>query len=241
MQNCALFGAPTGRRDMSVNGAVYSGFYGKLPARGDFVTAGLERDFIQPLDCWLQKVITGGQALLQDDWLESYLNAPIWRYALSPGACGPGGHIGVLISSVDKVGRYFPFTIAARVPAGQSTFRWAVQNAVWLHAIEHMAVAALSFTLDLEAFAARICALPGAAAALLPSPNLTAFLPDGYPAATIPSWENVALHYAHRLMTCDPHAGVACFWTLADNASHAGLFYSTGMPADAVYASMLAL
>ena len=37
------------------------GFFGKLPARGDFVRAGLPRDFVDPWDAWLQRVLAGSR------------------------------------------------------------------------------------------------------------------------------------------------------------------------------------
>ena len=68
---------------------VVAGFYGKLPARGDFVRAGLPRDFIDPWDAWLQSVIAGSRVLAGDAWLPAYLESPVWRFALPPGC--PGG------------------------------------------------------------------------------------------------------------------------------------------------------
>ena len=50
---------------LQVSGVV-AGFYGKLPARGDFVRAGLPRDFTDPWDDWLQSVIAGSRALVGD-------------------------------------------------------------------------------------------------------------------------------------------------------------------------------
>ena len=89
------------------------GFSGKLPARGDFVHAGLPRDFNDPWHDWQSAAIAGSQALMGETWLEAFLEAPVWRFVLSPGLCGPRGAIGLIMPSVDKVGRYFPLTFAA--------------------------------------------------------------------------------------------------------------------------------
>ena len=64
------------------------GFYGKLPARGDFVRAALPRDFTDPWDDWLQSVMAGSRTEMGEDWLPAYLEAPVWRFALPPGCCG---------------------------------------------------------------------------------------------------------------------------------------------------------
>ena len=94
------------------------GFYGKLPARGDFVRSGLPRDFTDPWDEWLQSVMTGSQTLMGDAWLPAFLEAPVWRFALPPGMCGALAVLGLMLPSVDRAGRYFPLTFAALSPRG---------------------------------------------------------------------------------------------------------------------------
>jgi type VI secretion system protein ImpM len=94
-------------------GGVVIGFYGKLPARGDFVRAGLPRDFTDPWDAWLQSVIAGSRTLMGDAWLPAFLEAPVWRFTLPPGMCGAQAVLGVMLPSVDRAGRYFPLTFAA--------------------------------------------------------------------------------------------------------------------------------
>jgi type VI secretion system protein ImpM len=96
-----------------LSGPVTVGFYGKLPARGDFVRAGLPRDFTDRWDDWLQSVIAGSRTLMGDDWLPAFLEAPVWRFALPPGMCGERAALGLMLPSVDKAGRYFPLTFAA--------------------------------------------------------------------------------------------------------------------------------
>ena len=111
---------------------VVAGFYGKLPARGDFVRAGLPRDFIDPWDAWLQSVIAGSRALAGDAWLPAYLESPVWRFALPPGMCGELAVLGLMLPSVDKAGRYFPLSFAALHASGIS----AVSGDAWLDVCE---------------------------------------------------------------------------------------------------------
>lgn len=92
---------------------VVAGFYGKLPARGDFVRSGLPRDFTDPWDDWLSVVMSGSRAAMGDDWLPAYLESPVWRFALPPGVCGARAALGLMLPSVDRAGRYFPLTFAA--------------------------------------------------------------------------------------------------------------------------------
>lgn len=96
------------------------GFYGKLPMLGDFVSRHLPPEFISPWDEWLQHAIFTSREQLGSDWLNSYLTSPIWRFVLSAGLCGNNAWAGIMMPSVDKVGRYFPFTLA--VPFAQSPY-----------------------------------------------------------------------------------------------------------------------
>ena len=94
------------------------GFYGKLPSQGDFLTRRLPWEFTSAWDEWLQQGMLASRATLGERWLELYLSAPIWRFQLAPGVCGPLGWRGVFFASVDRVGRYFPLTLAfAGAPA----------------------------------------------------------------------------------------------------------------------------
>ena len=87
------------------------GWFGKLPGMGDFAHRRLPESFRSVWDPWLQR----GMARLRDrhaDWTSHYLEAPIWCFALGPQVVGERAWIGVLMPSVDGVGRYFPFTLA---------------------------------------------------------------------------------------------------------------------------------
>jgi type VI secretion system protein ImpM len=115
------------------------GFYGKLPARGDFVRLGLPHEFIDPWDAWLQSVLTGSRALMGEAWLPAFLQAPVWRFSLPPGMCGQQAALGLMLPSVDRAGRYFPLTFAALNPQRLDT----VAGEPWLNACEAAGRAAL--------------------------------------------------------------------------------------------------
>jgi len=118
--------------------AVIAGFYGKLPARGDFVRSGLPRDFTDPWDAWLAQAIAGSRTRMGDDWLPAFLEAPVWRFVLAPGLCGERAVLGLVLPSVDHAGRYFPLTFAALFDEGS-----AVADAAWLDRCEAAGRAAL--------------------------------------------------------------------------------------------------
>ena len=92
------------------------GWFGKLPGMGDFAHRRLPESFLSEWDHWLQR----GLARLKDrhtDWMAHYLQAPVWCFALGPGVAGEGAWIGVMMPSVDGVGRYFPITLAVEIDA----------------------------------------------------------------------------------------------------------------------------
>lgn len=86
-------------------------WFGKLPGLGDFAQRRMTPGFLEVWDRWLQRGLQQMRAQ-RDDWLAYYLEAPLWCFALGPGIVGVKPWIGVLMPSVDSVGRYFPLTLA---------------------------------------------------------------------------------------------------------------------------------
>lgn len=138
------------------------GFFGKLPSRGDFVTRRLPQAFVGRWDAWLQEALAASRAGLGSRWLDIYLTSPVWRFALAPGVCGPRGWLGVMIPSVDKVGRYFP--LAAAHAVGALPLAAVAKLEDWFASIEALLLATLAdMPLELEQFDERLAslALPG--------------------------------------------------------------------------------
>ena len=89
------------------------GAFGKMPSVGDFFRLNPPAGFVAVWDDWIQRAMLAAQTVLGADWDTHYMSAPIWRFALSPGLAGPQKVIGVLMPSVDRVGRRFPLTLMA--------------------------------------------------------------------------------------------------------------------------------
>lgn len=83
------------------------GFYGKIPARGDFVRAVLSSELVRCWDGWLQGVLP--EAGSPPDWDA----APAWQLNLPAGLCSPNALGGVMLPSSDRIGRRFPLLLAA--------------------------------------------------------------------------------------------------------------------------------
>jgi type VI secretion system protein ImpM len=127
-----------------------AGFYGKMPATGDFVARGLPAGFVRAWDRWVARhlvpMIAGG----------SWPMGQALFVLLGPNFLGPMA--GVIMPSRDRVGRHFPLTIAAPITAADTAI--IVACADWFLAIERAAAAACSGELTPDDLEAALAALP---------------------------------------------------------------------------------
>ncbi|MGR9106235.1 MAG: type VI secretion system-associated protein TagF [Gammaproteobacteria bacterium] len=142
------------------NSSPLPGFYGKFPVRGDFVARNLPMEFIKPWDEWLQSSIAASREQLGATWLQHYLTSPLWRFVLSTGLCGGASWAGVIMPSVDRVGRYFPLTVAALVKESRGLPDLLCSASNWFDRIENLALTALNNDFDLDDFEASLTQLP---------------------------------------------------------------------------------
>lgn len=156
-----------------------AGWYGKLPSLGDFASRRLDHDFIDAWDHWLAAGLAGWREREPADWLQRYLHGPSWRFLLMPGVLRTGSQAdatvwaGVLMPSVDRVGRYFPLTLALPLPELPASSAQAEALLNWLHGLDDIALDALEedWSADqLEAELARLGALPTPAPVPVPVP-----------------------------------------------------------------------
>ena len=141
------------------------GAYGKMPGLGDFFRLDTPPGFVSVWDDWLQNGLKAARLSLGADWQESYMSAPIWRFWLGAGLAGRASVVGVMMPSVDRVGRMFPLTLMAQTdPEGAS-------DEGLFESLEEVALAALDDNMTRDALADRLSQL------FLPrSPSLTGSL-----------------------------------------------------------------
>ena len=156
-----------------------AGFFGKLPARGDFVRAGLPKDFVDPWDAWWQRMLSGSRDRRGEAWTEVWLQAPIWRFALPPGLCGARAVLGLWMPSVDQAGRFFPLTIA--IVANQPVTTLLRAGGGFLDAAEAAGLAAVQEDLSPDNLATRIAAAAQAPGTPTQVPDEAAWWTDGSP------------------------------------------------------------
>jgi type VI secretion system protein ImpM len=137
------------------------GGFGKLPCLGDFFTRQLPTGFTEPFDQWLQAGLSHAQDTLGDDFEQTYLTFPVWRFVVP---LPSGTWFGVLLPSVDRVGRLFPLTLAQGVAVDAMPALSLASVEPWLDELAALGVQALEFE-QIEAFDQRLAALPGLAIA----------------------------------------------------------------------------
>lgn len=91
--------------------------FGKLPSKRDFVSYNMPRSFLDPWDNWLQTAVASSKHALGQSWQDVFLTMPLWRFWFGSQIFGHAA-CGVLMPSVDGVGRYFPLSICACKPDG---------------------------------------------------------------------------------------------------------------------------
>jgi type VI secretion system protein ImpM len=93
--------------------------FGKLGAKRDFIAVATPRRFLETWEPWVQACMSASRHQLGDQWQNSFLTAPVWRFWL--GADISGATVaGAIMPSVDGVGRYYPLTLLAVADASCS-------------------------------------------------------------------------------------------------------------------------
>lgn len=127
------------------------GLYGKLPAYGDFIFRNLTPSFINPWDEWLQNFISASQQQIGEDWLNIYLTSPVWRFVISSGVIDNSLWAGIMMPSVDRVGRYFPISVVKPLPHSMNPVSFIKNQSEWYSALENTCFEALEGHIDADA------------------------------------------------------------------------------------------
>jgi type VI secretion system protein ImpM len=223
-----------------------TGFFGKVVTHGDFVSRRLSPTFVRQWDDWLQAGLRHSRERLGMGWQAVYLCSPVWHFALASGVCGEPAWAGVLMPSVDRVGRYFPLTVAYGGP-DVSPVQRLCEDTGWYADVERLALSSLAEGFSLELFDAALTHLPA------PSRRrpLTAPAESGTPAAEA-SWrelrevEDLAEAIARwsidlgGLTQRKSLARHALFWTEGSSHLPPTRVLSHGLPSAQTFADMLA-
>ncbi|MER8584258.1 type VI secretion system-associated protein TagF [Mesorhizobium sp. M1338] len=116
---------------MSTADMTAPGFYGKIPAAGDFVTRRLTGDFVRGWDRWL------AQHIVPLVGSEFWPSTTALRFLAGPASFGASA--GIILQSADRVGRQFPLSVVAQLVEAPNQLADAE---AWFAGIEEAAIAA---------------------------------------------------------------------------------------------------
>jgi type VI secretion system protein ImpM len=126
-----------------------TGFFGKIPATGDFVARNLTSEFVRTWDMWvaqhLMPFVSSGE--WADDLALFFIAGPDFMEPMA----------GVIVPSCDKVGRRFPLTIAAETETADTML--IVDAHEWFETILNAAQVAARGEVDVDGLGAYLAAL----------------------------------------------------------------------------------
>ncbi|NMG36015.1 type VI secretion system-associated protein TagF [Azoarcus sp. TTM-91] len=218
------------------------GWYGKLPGLGDFAGRRLPDGFVAAWDDWLQRGMAASQEALGASWLESFLTAPVWGFLLGARVLDGGPWAGILLPSVDRVGRYFPLTLAAAMPG--LSLEPAVLASVqqWAERLEEAARAGLNPDAGVDVLEAGLQASPVPALPAGASAGLGTALLRGDAFAQLEAGGGAGLPdlaAGTGAQLADTLFGAYTLWWCRGPDGATGGFACQGMPGAAVFARML--
>jgi type VI secretion system protein ImpM len=157
------------------------GWYGKVPAAGDFVHRHLPRELIAWWDKWLQTGLAGLHLGRDDAAARGFAAAPLWNFAIP---AGPGiglVQFGAIASSRDRVGRAYPLCITLYLPVDHYHARMLERAGDYYRRLGASLLMAVRHGCSLEQLDHGLEAARGVAA------EMRATAPAG-PAAAAPVW-----------------------------------------------------
>jgi type VI secretion system protein ImpM len=221
------------------------GWHGKLPSLGDFASRRLDAAFIDAWDSWLAAGLLGLRERNPAGWLDAYLASPSWRFLLMPGvlpgAAGAQGWAGVLMPSVDRVGRYFPFTIVQPLGDAPRSTQQMRSLWFWLGRLDELAADALQDDWNVERLEYELARMAAPDLAPLASPDGTGPLAPGALAElTLAAGCDAAqvIGIEAQALWRDKAAGLA-YWFASTDLIAGRLQVSRGLPATAAMGGLL--
>ena len=207
--------------------------------------------FLDAWDAWLQEGLHASRRQLGPQWLELYLTSPVWRFVLAEGVCGESAYAGVVLPSVDRVGRYFPLTLVSPLEVGSCLLEAACgAGRAWFDSAEALARRALDASdLDLEDFDAEVESLEALLDrdALETSSRLMERIANGAFPGSASAWHISMLgqtpqRAANALASIElqrTFRPCALWWTQGSETLEPGWLVTSGLPAPAGFAALL--
>jgi type VI secretion system protein ImpM len=215
------------------------GLFGKLQTKRDFVTVDLPRNVVTAWEEWIQKALARSQESLGDDWLATYLSAPLWRFRIGREIAGCE-IAGVMMPSVDGVGRKFPLMVAC-CAEDDETFDQpeSARSEAWYAAVEDYLLNLLDAEPTYEEAIEALRNLPSYPSAA-PAQDIPVNAADwGYAAACDAASLPAALARLRELEQARLLQKTSLWWTIGGADWTAAAFICSGMPSEVAFTAML--
>jgi type VI secretion system protein ImpM len=225
------------------------GLFGKLPSHGDFLRRRASDAFVDAWDAWLRECLAASREALGERWLDVYLTSPAWRFVCAAGTCGPAPVIGLMVPSVDRVGRYFPFTLVATLPPDVNPIAATTASAAFFDRAERLIIETLATDdIDFERFDEQVVKLGEALEPILPprvvlDPAAAAMLADGAHLWQIPIGSTADLApvfeqlLSQRLSSM--YEPLVLWWTEGSSAVEPSCLIAKGLPHPNTFVALL--
>ena len=203
------------------------------------------------MGCLAAAVHRSEPAAIAGRWLDTYLTGPVWRFVLAAGICGEGAYTGMLVPSVDRVGRYFPLTVIAQLDAQDCPLAIACESTDWFESAETLVLGALEAeALDFDTFDEQIALLRerlDGESAVEASRVMNLLRDSEFPAESarwqLPLGDGGSLQgavnvlaYREMTRTLQPFA---LWWTQGSGSMNASLLATRGLPEARSFVAML--
>lgn len=116
----------------------------------------LPQSFVSVWDEWLQHYIAGSKEQLGEDWLNIYLTSPIWRFVFSAGVIDNKVWAGIMLPSVDRVGRYYPLSAVRPLPDTANPLEFISMQTSWFSAMEELCLQALNGEMNVDDLSSQV-------------------------------------------------------------------------------------
>ena len=220
----------------------------QAPSHGDFLRRRITDAFVEAWDAWLRELSRQPHGA-RPRWLDISPDEPGVALACAAGAC-PAPVIGVIVPSVDQVGRYFPLTLVAELPAEASLVTVAAGSERFFDQAEHLVIETLATErVDFDRFDRGVVALePELAGLTLPPPLVlgqesSAILTDSPQAWHVPlgasSDVGMAFEQLLWLHLEAKYRPLVLFWTDGSAAVEPSCLVLKGLPDPELYPALL--
>lgn len=213
--------------------------YGKTPTRRDFIAVATPKAFLSVWEPWVHASISASRQSLGEDWRESFLTMPIWRFWLGADICG-AAVLGAIMPSMDGVGRYFPLTFAAMAQSEEEFAPPEIDpRGSWFEAVENYLLATLESD-DHAALLRDLAIVPRPSADSLPRNGDARDVAEGALRARAAGLE-FADAFARARVAAPARAAAAStfWWTLGGEGYEACALSCLRLPSPHLFSSML--